>query len=173
MHIPHSTFGNETASAVDTGRVELYELEILQRKAGTSNHSVTVTRTCVCTRAAEVGTSVTTSCQNSLVRAEAVEGAVLHVQGNDTDTLAILHDQVKGEVFDEEVGVVTEGLAVQSVKKSVTGTVGSGSATVRLAALAKLQRLTTEGPLVDLAFLRSRERNTEMLELLGIEHANL
>ena len=135
--------------------MELDELQILQRKTSTSNHSVTVTRASVCTRAAEVGTSVTTSCQNGLVGTEAVEGTVLHVQSNDTDTLAVLHDEIKREVFDEEVGVMAERLAVESVEERVTGTVRRRGAAVCLAALAELERLATECTLVDLALLCS------------------
>lgn len=173
MHILNFTFGNEAASTVDTGWVELDELQILQRKAGTSDHSVAITRASVCTCAAEVGTSITTSRQNGLVGTETVEGTILHVQSNDTDTLAILHDQVKGEVLDEEVRVVTEGLAVEGVEESVTGTVSGSGASVRLTTLAEFQRLAAEGALVYLALLGSRERNTEVLELMGIRRVNL
>jgi hypothetical protein len=99
------------------------------------------------------------------VGAEAVEGAVLEVEGNDTDTLAVLHQEVDREELDEEVGVVAERLAVEGVEKSVAGTVGSGGAAVGLATLAELERLTTEGTLVDLALLGTREGDTVVLEL--------
>ena len=149
------TLGDETASAIDTSRVELDELKILQRKAGTRDHGVSVTRARVCTRAAEVRSSVATGREDGLVRAETVEGAVLHVERNDTDTLAVLHDEVEGEVLDEEVGVVAEGLAVERVEEGVAGTVGRGGTTVSLATLAEFEGLTTERTLVDLALLRS------------------
>ena len=89
------------------------------------------------------------------MRAESVQCAVLHVQRHDANTLAIFHDQIKREVFNEEVGVVTEGLAVKRVEEGMTGTVSSSRASVCLAALAELQGLTTECTLVDLALLRS------------------
>ena len=107
------------------------------------------------TRAAEVCTAVAAGSEHGLVRTESVQGAVLHVQRHDTDTLAVLHNEIKREVFDEEVGVVAERLAVECVEKRVTGTVRGGSAAVRLAALAELERLATECTLVDLALLRS------------------
>ena len=50
------------------------------------------------------------------MRAETVQGAVLHVEGDNTNTLAVLHDQVEREVLDEEVGVVAEGLAIECVQ---------------------------------------------------------
>ena len=148
--------------------MELNELEVLQRETSTGNHGVTVARACMRASAAEVGTSVTTSGQDGLVSTEAVQSTVLHVQCDDTDTLAVLHDEVEGEVFDKEVGVVSERLAIEGVQKSVSGTVSGGSATVSLATLSKFQRLTTESALVDLALLRPGERNTIVLKLQAV-----
>lgn len=119
--------------------MELDEFEILKRKASTNNHCVSVSGAGVGASAAEVGSSVTTSGKNSLVSAEAVEGAVLHVESNDTNTLAILHDEIKSKVFNEEVGIVLEGLTVESVEDGVTGTVSSSGASVGLTTLAVLQ----------------------------------
>lgn len=149
------TLSDETASTVDTRRVELHELKILQGQAGTRNHRVTVTRASVRTRAAEVRSPVTTGGQDSLVCTEAVEGAILHVQRDDTNAFAVLHDEIECEVLDEEVGVVPEGLAVERVEESVPGTIRRRCAAVGLATLAVLQRLTAESTLVDLALLRS------------------
>lgn len=159
------TFGNQASSTVDTSGVELHEFQILQRKTSTGDHGVTVTRASVCRRAREVGSSVSTSGEDSLVRTEAVEGSVLHVEGNDTNTLAVLHDQVQREVFDEILRVMSQRLSIESVENGVAGTISSGSATVSLATLAELEGLSTESTLVDLAFLRSGERDTIVLEL--------
>ena len=147
--------------------MELHELEVLQWQTGTGDHGVAVSRAGVRAGAAEVRASVTARREHGLVRAEPMKGAVFRAERDDTDTLAVLHDQVQGEVLDEEVGVVTEGLAVEGVEKGMTGTVSGSSATVCLATLAKLQGLTTEGALVDLAFLGTRERNTVVLKLAG------
>jgi hypothetical protein len=159
------TLGNETSSAIDTSRVELNEFKVLEWEASTSDHSITVTRASVRTRAAEVGTAITTSGQNSLVRSEAVQSTVLHVECNDTDTFTTFHDQVQCEVLDEEIGVVSERLAVKSVEKRVTCAVGGGSTPVSLSTLPIMKRLTAEGTLVDFPFLRSREGDTEVLKL--------
>ena len=59
-----------------------------------------------------------------------MECAVFHVQSNDTHALAVLHDQVEGKVLDEEVGVVTQRLAVERVQVGITGTVNDGCTTV-------------------------------------------
>jgi hypothetical protein len=60
---------------------------------------------------------------------------------------------------------VTQRLTVESVKHCVACSVGGSSTAVCLTALSELERLATESTLVDLAFLRSGERETEMLEL--------
>jgi hypothetical protein len=49
------------------------------------------------------------------VRTEAVEGTILHVEGNNTDTLAILHYKVERKIFDEKVRIVTQRLTVEGM----------------------------------------------------------
>jgi len=99
-------------------------------------------------RAAEVGTAIAASGQDGVVGEESVESAVLLVVGEDTSALTVLHDQVQGKVFDEVIGVVSERLAVERVKKSVAGSIGGGTASVGLTTLAVLLGLTTESTLV-------------------------
>jgi hypothetical protein len=95
--------------------MELHKFKILQRQPCTRDHSIPVARACVRARAAKVSPSITASCEHCSVRAEAVEGAILHVEGNNTDTLAILHYKVERKVFDEEVRIVTQRLTVEGV----------------------------------------------------------
>lgn len=142
------TFGDQAASAIDTSRVELNKLEILVGESSTGDHGHTVTSTCVCRRTREVGTTVPTSGENSVVGVESVDGSVFLVVSNDTLADTVLHDQVSRKVLDEVVGVVSEGLAVKGVQKSVTSSVGSGTAPVCLTTLAELLTLTTKGTLV-------------------------
>jgi hypothetical protein len=91
--------------------------------------------------------------------------SVFHVQSDDTDTLAILHEQVERKVFDEEVGVVSKRLTVQGVENGVTRSIGGGGTSVCLTTLAVLEGLTTERSLVDLSFLGSGEGYTVMFKL--------
>ena len=149
------TLSDEASSAVNASRVELDEFQVLERESGTSDHGVSITRASMRARAAEVGASVAAGGENGLVRSEAMKRAVFHVERDNTDTLAVLHDEVEREVLDEEVCVVAEGLAVERVEESVASTVGRSRATVGLATLTVLQRLTTERTLVNLALLRS------------------
>jgi len=143
-----STLSDQAAGTVDTGRVELDEFEILVGETGTGNHGHTVTSASVGRSAAEVGTAVSTGSEDGVLSQETVEGTVLLVVGEDTTALAILHDQVKGEVLNEVVGVVPQRLAVESVEESVAGTIGSSAAAVSLTTLAVLLGLTTESTLV-------------------------
>lgn len=159
------TLGDQTTGTVDTRRVELNKLQILQRQPGTRDHGVSVTGTCVGGSTRKVGTAVTTGRQDGVVRSESMERSVFHVERDHTDTLAILHEQVERKVFDEEVGVVSEGLTVKGVQDGVTCSIGSGGTSVGLSTLAILEGLTTERSLVDLSFLGSGEGNTVVLEL--------
>lgn len=77
-----------------------------------------------------------------------MNGTILLVVSNNTLALAVLHDQVSGEVLDEVVSVVAKRLSVKSVKKSVSSSVSGGAASVGLTTLAVLLGLSTEGSLV-------------------------
>jgi len=70
--------------------------------------------------------------KNSLVRAEAMEGAVFQAKGHDTNTLALVHDQIKGKVLHKEGGVVLQSLSIESVQESMSGAVSSSSTAVCL-----------------------------------------
>ena len=106
-------------------------------------------------RAAEVRTTVSTGSQDSLVSAEAMQRAVLHVEREHTHTFTTVHYEVESEILDEEVGVVSERLAVEGVQDGVPGTVSGSGTPIGLTTLAELEGLTAEGTLVDFAFLRS------------------
>ena len=100
------------------------------------------------------------------MRSEPVQCTVFHVEGDNTDTLAILHNQVKSEKLDEEVGVVTERLSVESVEKGMTCAVGGGGTAICLSTLSILERLATKRTLIDFPLLRSGERNTIVFKLI-------
>jgi len=68
-----------------------------------------------------------------------------------------VHDEVEGEVLDEELCVMLHGSAIEGVEHGVAGAVGGSAAAVRLAALAEVQALASEGALVDFALLGARE----------------
>lgn len=145
--------------------MELDEFEILEWKSSTNDHGIPITSACVGASAAEVGSTISTSCQNRLVRAETMKSTILHVHGNNTNALSILHNQIKGEIFDEEVGVVPEGLAVKRMENSMACSISGRGTPVGLATFAVFQRLTTKCTLVYLSFLGSGEGHAKVFQL--------
>src|SRR5882762_806634 len=146
--------------------MELYELQILKGQASANDHRISISRAGVGTCATEVSASISTGGQDSLMRSEPVQCTVFHVEGDNTDTLTILHNQVKSEKLDEEVGVVTERLSVESVEKGMTCAVGGGGTAICLSTLSILERLATKRTLIDFPLLRSGERNTIVFKLI-------
>ena len=64
-----------------------------------------------CTR--EIRTAITTGRKDSLVRAETVNFTVIQIPRHNTDTFAIItHDQIKHEIFNEELGLMFQRLRI-------------------------------------------------------------
>ncbi len=94
-----------------------------------------------------------------------MQGALVHVQREHATTDALLvEDEVDGEVFDEESGVMRQRLLVQRVQDRVAGAVGRRAGALRRA-LAVMRGHAAERALVDLAFLGARERHAVMFQL--------
>jgi hypothetical protein len=87
--------------------MELDELKILVGQAGTGNHGHAITSTCVGRCAAKVGTAVTSSSQNGVLCDEPVDCAVFLVVCDHALANAIFHDQIRGEVLNKVLGVVS------------------------------------------------------------------
>ncbi len=159
------TLGDEATSTVDARGVELDELEVLEGEASAGGHTATITSAGVGGGGREVGATITTCGDDGVVRLEAVPLTVLDVEGHYTTASTVLHDEVGGKVLNEEHAVVADGLTIEGVKHCVASTVSSGSTTVGLAAATEVERLTTEGTLVDSAVSGTGEGKTSSLEL--------
>merc|ERR1712238_555993 len=94
-----------------------------------------------------------------------MDGTISHVVGHDTTALVTLHDEVHGEVLDEEDAIVSKGTSEECVQHGVTCAISDGAASVCLATLAVISGLSTESSLVDLAISSSAERHTVGLKL--------
>ena len=95
-----------------------------------------------------------------------MDRAVLEIEGDDAAAAAVLvHHQVDGEIFDEELGRMAQRLAVHGVQHGMAGAIGGGAGALR-DALAVVRGHAAERPLVDLAVFPARERQTPMLELV-------
>mmetsp|Transcript_27816 Transcript_27816/g.68381 ORF Transcript_27816/g.68381 Transcript_27816/m.68381 type:complete len:665 (+) Transcript_27816:128-2122(+) len=156
---------DEAPGAVDARGVELHKLQVLQRQPRARHHGVAVPRARVRGGGGEVRAPVAARGQDGLVRAEAVDGAVLHAQRHDAHALALVHDEVQRKVLHKELRVVLERLPVQRVQHGVPRAVRRARAPVRLPALAEVQRLPAERALVDLAVVRAREGQPVVLQL--------
>jgi hypothetical protein len=128
--------------------VELDELEVLVGKTSTGNHSHTVTSTCVCRRAAEIGSAVSTGSQDGVLGKESVECTIFLVVSKDTAAFTILHDEIESEELNEIICAVSKRLTIECVQKNVTGSIGSRAGSVCLTTLSVLLGLTTESSLI-------------------------
>ena len=96
-----------------------------------------------------------------------MQRAVFQAQRDDAAAGAVLiHDQVDGEVLDEELGGVAQRLAVERVQHGVAGAVGGGAGALRRRALAEVGGHAAEGALVDLPVLGAAEGDAVVLELV-------
>ena len=87
------------------------------------------------------------------------------VPGDDASAGAfVVHDQVDGEVFDEEFRVVLQRLLIQRVQHGMAGPVGGGAGALHRA-FAEVRHVAAKRTLINLAVVGARERHAEMLKL--------
>ena len=159
--------GDQHAGAIDAGRVELHELHVLQRQAGAQHHGVAVAGLGVRAGAGEIGAAIAAGRQNRLLGAEAMQRAVLQAQRDDAAAGAVLiHDQVDGEILDEELGRVAQRLAVERVQHGVAGAVGGGAGALCRRPLAEVGGHAAERALIDAPVLGAAEGHAVVLELV-------
>mmetsp|Transcript_21841 Transcript_21841/g.33823 ORF Transcript_21841/g.33823 Transcript_21841/m.33823 type:complete len:461 (+) Transcript_21841:361-1743(+) len=161
-----AAFGHEAADSVDSGGMELHELRISNRKTGSGNHATSVTSASMSRGAREVSSTVATGGDDGLVGLHSVDSTIGHVEGHGSAANSVMHDKIHSEVFDEENAVISQGTAEQGVEHAVSSSVGHGAGSVSLSSLSELFGLSTEGTLVDLAFVVSRERHAVRLHLV-------
>ncbi len=147
--------------------MELDEFVVLVGNSLSESHGISVSRAGVGRGTTEIGTPITTSCKNSILGANSVDGSVFHVEGNDTNALlsVLAHEQIHTKVFDKVSRVKGQGTTIKSVKHSMTGSIGSGTASMSLASLSVLKRLSTKGTLVNLSIFRSGKGHSKGFKL--------
>ena len=85
--------------------MELHEFHVLQRQAGPQHHGVAVAGASMRRGTGEVGAPVTAGGEDRHVRAEAMDRAVVELDGDDAAAAAFfIHDHIDGEELDEEFG---------------------------------------------------------------------
>ena len=144
--------GDEAPGTIDSGRMELNEFHVLKRQPGAQCHASPVSGTGVRRCAREPRSAVAAGGENHLMRAEAVQSAVRHVQRDHAAAFAVFHDQVERKVLDEKTRLVLQRLLIQRVQHSVPGAVGRGAGSLR-DPLAEMRGHAAERALIDLATL--------------------
>jgi len=147
--------------------VELHEFHVLQRQAGAQHHGIAVAGAGMRRGAREEGAAIAAGCQDRFLRTETVQRAVIEFPGRHAAADAFLiHDQVKRDIFDEELGLFAHALAVQCVEHGVAGPV-SGRTGALHGPLAEVACHAAKGALVDLAFVGAREGHAPVLKLVN------
>ena len=160
-------FGDEAAGPVDAGRVELYELHILQRQALPRDHAAAVAGAGMGRSGGEIGAAITAGRQHHHLGGEPVHRSVVQLPRDDALADAVFgHDEVKREILDIEFRVVLQRLSVERVQNGVTGAVGGGAGALHRRAVAKFRHMAAERALIDLAFFGAGERHAVMVKLI-------
>ena len=115
--------------------------------------------------AGEPGAAIAAGGQHHGLGTEAVHGAVFEVPGHHAAADAlIIHDQVEGEILDEELAIGLQRLLIERVQDGVAGAVGGGAG-AHGRGLAVILHMAAEGALVDAAVFGAGEGHAVMFEL--------
>ena len=143
--------------------MKLHELHVLQRQAGAQRHAAAVAGAGVRRGAGEPGAAIAAGGHDHLMRAEAMQCAVGHVECDHAAALAIFHDEVEREVLDEEVGLVLQRLLIQRVQHGMAGAIRRGAGSLR-DALAEVRGHAAERPLINPPVLGARKRHAVVFQ---------
>ena len=96
-----------------------------------------------------------------------MDSAVIEVPGHNTGAHAVVrHDQVEGEILDEELRIVLEGLAVECVQNGMARAIGGRASALHRRPVAEIHHMAAEWPLVDPAVFGTREGHAVVLQLV-------
>ena len=96
-----------------------------------------------------------------------MDRAVVHLDANDAAAAAFfIHDQVNGKIFDEEFGLVAQGLTIKRMEDRVPGAVGRGAGALGRA-FSVIRGHAAERALINLALFGTRKWHTPMLQLVN------
>jgi hypothetical protein len=157
--------GNQAPGTVDPRRMELDELEILQRQPGSEHHGIAVTRAGVRRGAREIGAPITAGRQDDHARRETVQPSGRKIDRDDAAADPVDHDQIDREILDIELGVLLQRLLIERMQHRMPGAIGRGAGALRGRPLAEMRRHAAERPLIDAPGLGTRKRHTVVLEL--------
>jgi hypothetical protein len=160
-------FGDEHARAINAGRVELDEFQILQGETSAQDHRAAIAGAGMSGRRAVIGPAIAASRENDRVRFEAVDRAVFHAERDDAPAFAIFHDQIEREIFNEEVCIIFQALLIERVEHGVAGAVRRSTGALDGRAFAHILHMAAERALVDRAILIAGEGNACVFEFVN------
>src|SRR5690606_22389407 len=91
--------------------------------------------------------------------------AVIKVPSDNAGADAISHDQVKCEIFDEELRIMLKRLTIKRVQDGMASTVSSRTSTLYRRTIAKILHMAAEWALINLALFGARERHAIMRKI--------
>jgi hypothetical protein len=115
----------------------------------------------------EIAATIAAGRQDHGFGAEAVDRAVFEAHRDHAPTGAIFHDQIDGEIFDEEVRRVFQALLIQRVEHRMAGAVGGGASALHRRAFAHVLHMAAERPLVNRTIGVAAEWDTGMFQLVN------
>ena len=159
-------FGDQAARAVDTGRVKLHKFHILQGQSRPRHHAAAIAGAGMRRGGAEIGAAVAAGRQNNHLGVEHMDRTIVQLPRHHTGAAALGHDQVDGEVFDEEFSVVLQALAIKRVQNGMAGAVSRRAGALHGRAFAVFGGVAAKGALVDLALFGARKGHAVVFQLV-------
>src|SRR6202047_4399914 len=141
-------FRDEASRPIDTGRMKLHELHVLQWKAGAKDHTAPVTGAGMRGRAGEIDSAATACRQDDGLSTKPMQRSVHQRPRHDTAALAIDHDEIENEILEEKLSPISQRLPIQRVDQSMSRSIRS-SARAWDRILAEVAHMATERPLID------------------------
>ncbi len=97
---------------------------------------------------------------------EPVDAAILKGERHDPPAGSVFHDQIEGEIFDEELRRMTQRLAIERMQHGMSRAIGGRAGALGWWSLAIARRHAAEGTLINFSLFRAREGQAEMFELV-------
>ncbi len=159
-------FGDQHARAIYTGGMELEELHVLQRNAGTRRHAQSVAGIDEGIGTGMEDTPCTAGGEQCGTRLKDHRFAGFDLHCGHTVHIAIfIADQVQCHPFGEKMRIGFDVLLIQRVQQRVAGTVSRRTSAIHRR-LAVLLHMAAERALIYLAAVGAVERHAEMFQLV-------
>ena len=155
-----AALGDQDPAREHRRRVELHELDVLQRQPGAQRHRHPVAGAGVGVRRRAVEPADAAGREQDGLAAERLQAAVEEIPGDHALAAALVLDELPGEVLLVDRDVALDELLVEHLDQDVAGDVGREDRARRAGG--------AERPLRELAVLGAREDRAPVLELVDV-----